>query len=286
MPSVCLISTEDLPHPVTETDLLVAALEARHIDAEIVSWLDASRDWSQPDLIVLRTPWDYFEKLDSFLHWLDSVAALTDVWNPPQIIKWNMHKRYLLELRGKQVPVIQTFLAQKDQHVTLTDQAVARSPHGLVIKPAISIGAIGAGRFASANAEAQAHLDALVKQGAALVQPFVPEVQTAGEVSLIFFGGEYSHAVLKKPIVGDYRVQAEYGGAVISYQPTDVELAVAQAAIDIVEASIPYVRVDMVTTADGPQLMELELIEPELFFPYAEGSAERFAGVIKAHLDG
>src|SRR5204862_3736273 len=134
--------------------------------------------------------------------------------------------------------------------------------------------AFGTIRARAASEEARGHLAQLVRHGDALVQPFVHEVEH-GEVSLMYFGGVLSHAVRKRPGAGDFRVQAEHGGSVQAHVPTDAEREVARAALAAVPVAATYARIDLVTTAGGPLLMEAELIEPELFLPFAAGAAPR-----------
>jgi glutathione synthase/RimK-type ligase-like ATP-grasp enzyme len=152
----------------------------------------------------------------------------------------------------------------------------------VVIKPAVSVGAIGALRDAAASETAAAHLRGLVESGDALIQPFEPGV-VDGEVSLVYFGGEYSHAVRKVPADGDYRVQVFYGGLVEPHVATDAERRAAEAALAAVPADLAYARVDLVPTSRGPVLMELELIEPQLFLDEPGDPADTFADHL-AHL--
>lgn len=284
MPQVLIVSTEDLPHPVPETDLLVAALNRLDVASEIVPWHDPSVAWAGADMVLIRTPWDYIHKLEHFLLWLRTTASQARLWNPREIIEWNIHKRYLVELIEKEVPVIPTFHAQQGTKVQLTDIEVLKEGQAFIIKPTVSVGAIGSGHFQALDEKAQTHLESLLETGDALVQPFVPEVTTVGEVSMIYFGGAYSHAVIKRPAQGDYRVHAEYGGSVTVHTPSQAEHDLAQTTLAAINADVLYARVDLVPAVNGPLLMELELIEPELFFPYADGSPDRFAAVIEAHL--
>jgi glutathione synthase/RimK-type ligase-like ATP-grasp enzyme len=145
-----------------------------------------------------------------------------------------------------------------------------------VIKPAVSVAAIGAVRAAAASETAAAHLRGLVESGDALIQPFEPGV-AEGEVSLMYFGGDYSHAVRKIPADGDYRVQVFYGGLVEPHVAADAERQVAEAALAAVPAELAYARVDLVPTSRGPVLMELELIEPQLFLDEPGEPAAAFA---------
>jgi len=154
----------------------------------------------------------------------------------------------------------------------------------VVIKPAVSIGAWGAALVAANSPEAAAHLEALALLGDVLVQPMVDSVTTAGEVSLVYLGGEFSHAVRKVPAAGDYRVQDHHGGTVHEHVPTDGELVVAGAALAVVEEPLLYARADLVALDDGPAVIELELIEPELFVRTEPAAPLRFARAIATRL--
>ncbi len=275
-----IVSTDNLPHPVPETNLLVTELKALEVTGEIVSWQAQDVDWTATDMVLVRTPWDYIYKLEAFLAWLDTTAEAAPVYNAPDIIKWNIHKHYLVDLLQRGVDVIPTQYVSQGQHVHLADLDLLRDAPGLVIKPAVSVGAIGTGYFKTVSDAAQAHLDSLLQKDDALIQPFVPAIQTRGETSLVYFAGVFSHGVIKVPAVGDYRIHKEYGGTYTPYEPTNAEKALAEQSLAAVGEALSYARIDMVLTDTGPLLMEMELIEPELYFPYADGSAQRFAQVI------
>ena len=172
-------------------------------------------------------------------------------------------------------------LAVVERGASGAEQAAALAGFGdeIVIKPAISGGAFGTIRTSATSAEAREHLAGLAGAGDALVQPYLPEVE-AGEVSLMYFGGELSHAVLKRPARGDFRVHAEHGGSVATHVPTEAERAVADAVLAAIPVPATYARIDLVTTAGGPLLMEAELIDPELFLPFDAAAAPRFADVL------
>ena len=166
--------------------------------------------------------------------------------------------------------------------------ALRRSEGQVVIKPAVGIGAFGAARLEvgtddATNTEAFAHLEALAMLGDVLIQPMIPSVAERGEVSIVHLGGEYSHAVRKVPATGDFRVQDHHGGTVVDHEPTSAELAVARDADGRHERDRAplYARADLVDLA-GLVVMELELVEPELFLRRSPGSADRFAAAIAA----
>ena len=278
---IVLVTASEMPKPDPESDLVIAALAELGITAELRPW-DRSFPFAQTPLVVSRTPWNYFNHVQAFLDWAAGVAAATAFENPIELVRWNAHKSYLLDLESAGVPVVPTRLVTPASSRDARQRALGVATE-LVIKPAVSGGAQGALRIGAGDPRASAHLTALLHSGDALVQPFVPAVN-AGEVSLVYLGGELSHAVRKIPRADDYRVQAYFGGSVSVHEPTSAELAVGTAVLAALPVSPLYARVDMVGDA-RPQLMEAELIEPELFLPLCPGAAGRFARHLAARLN-
>jgi glutathione synthase/RimK-type ligase-like ATP-grasp enzyme len=282
VPDIVLATGRQMPHgPPVENGLLVAALAARGVSATIEPWgTPASLD---APLVVVRTTWDYTDHVAEFLAWVDAVGRRTRLANPAEVIRWNHHKSYLLELAGAGIPVIPTTIVS--QPATPADVAAALAEHrgDVVIKPAVSVGAIDTIRAAATSPDARDHLARLVASGDVLLQPFEPAISD-GEVSLIYFGGELSHAVRKVPAPGDYRVQAFYGGEIRPHEPGAAQLEVGACALEAVSVDPAYARVDLVNTPRGPLLMELELIEPQLFLDESNDSAARFADTLVTSL--
>lgn len=260
---IALATGSDMPKADPESHLLVGALAQLGIEAELLPW-DSPIDWSAYRLVVVRSPWDYFRRLDAFLDWCREVDSCTRLVNSPRVIEWNSHKRYLTELADAGLPVVPTLHLPRgcvDARSRLAD----RPWQQVVIKPAVSISAIGALRTQADSPEADVHLARLLSDGDVLVQPYVESIATAGEASLIFFGGIFSHAVRKTPKAGDYRVQDLYGGTVGAHRATNAEVDLGMRALAAAPAATAYARVDLVHEAGRPLIMELELIEPELF---------------------
>jgi glutathione synthase/RimK-type ligase-like ATP-grasp enzyme len=272
---VVLATGREMPTPDPESHLLVAALQERGLQATMVAW-DEDLDWSAVPLVVVRTPWDYVDRRDEFVAWAHGVERVTRFVNPAAVIEWNSHKSYLLDLRKAGVPVVPTMLVTGGVSASSRDIALRAHDGEVVIKPAVSVGAIGALRAAADSAQAAAHLAASVEDGDVLVQPLEAAVLTEGEMSLIYFGGEFSHAIRKIPADGDYRVHEYYGGRVVPHTPSAREFGVAVKALAAVPGTTAYARVDLVRS-DDPVVMELELIEPELFFRMDPESVQRFA---------
>jgi glutathione synthase/RimK-type ligase-like ATP-grasp enzyme len=270
-----------MPGRDVETPLLVGALADRGVVASIEPW--GSDRCLDCRLVVIRSPWDYTERYGEFLTWLRRTAAGVAMVNPADVIEWNSHKGYLLELAAAGVPVVETTVVAEGAAPTVQAAALTGYDLDVVIKPAVSAGARETLRVASGSAEARRHLASLAARGDVLVQPFEATI-IDGEVSLIYFGGQFSHAVCKVPAAGDFRVQVRFGGIESQYAPTAAERGVGDAAVTAVGRPLGYARVDLVNTDKGPRLMELELIEPQLFLDrYGEAPA-RFAGVLHHRL--
>ena len=267
-----------------ESGRLVAALSRRGVHAEILPW-DAPVAWARSPLVVVRSPWDYTERHREFMEWVAATAAATRLVNDASLIAWNAHKGYLVELARAGVPVVPTSLLERGCAAAARRAALAAHGEQVVIKPAISAGARGTILARAASAQAAAHLAALTRAGDALVQPYLPAV-VDGEMSLMCFGGVLSHAVRKLPARGDFRVQEEHGGSVVAHEATAAERAVAAAVLEAVPGTAHYARIDLVRGAEGPLLMEAELIEPELFLGADPAAPERFADVLLAQLYG
>lgn len=280
MTLVALATAADLTLPDTETEVVAAALRRDGVDAAVATW-DGSFDWSSADLVVVRSTWDYVHRLDEFLAWIDRAAAVATVVNPAAVLRWNVHKRYLAELTAAGLPVVPTVLVQRGTAVDAIGP-LASGATDVVVKPAVSASAYGTARGRVDDPALAAHLRDLVATADVLVQPLVPSVLTEGEVSLVYLGGELSHAVRKLAKPGDYRVQQEHGGTVRPHTATPDEVAVAEAALAAVPGPCTYARVDVVAGPRGPLLMEIELIEPQLFLDQAPGSASRFATALLA----
>jgi len=276
------LCTSILTHDVdTEAPQVVDELERRGHVAVAVPW-DTAQDWGAFELVVIRSTWDYFDRLEEFLGWVDRVAAMTRIINSPGVIRWNSHKGYLAELGAAGVPVVDS-LALPRGAADAESRLLAAGWPEVVIKPAVDGGARLALKTSASAPEAADHLRTLVAAGDTIVQPYLPSVER-GETSMFFFSGAFSHAVRKVPKPGDYRVQALHGGSEESHEPTASERRVAHEALALVPGDVAYARVDFVEVDGEPTLMELELIEPDLFLRMAPGSVGRFADMVENHL--
>ncbi|MEZ0065803.1 hypothetical protein ABIA32_001803 [Streptacidiphilus sp. MAP12-20] len=281
MSDIVLLTGRTMPREVSENDLLADELRQLGVSAEIQPW-DEPLDWSEHGFALVRTTWDYWDRLGEFVAWAEQTQKRTTLRNPAEVIVWNCHKGYLVGLGTLGIPVIPTRLLREgaDEGEIAAALAEFGERHGeaeLVAKPAVSAGARGALRTRATAPDAAAHLAGLVANGDALLQPLAESVLTRGETSLVFFGQEFSHAVRKVPAQGEYRIHEHHGGSVQPHTPSEAELAAARAALAAAPAETAYGRVDLVELPDGPAVMELELIEPELFLPFADGATARYA---------
>lgn len=282
MRRLCFVTCRTWPE-ISESDRLVQrALEARGAAVEARPWNDLGAAWGGFDAIVLRSNWDYHFEPDAFLGWLDRLErAGARVFNPPALVRWNLTKAYLLELTRAGVPTVATVILEDESRRGLEALMAAHAWRRVVMKPVISASAHDT-RLVSAATMDEA-VDALASgamRRPVLVQPFVEEIQTRGEWSLIFIETEMTHAVLKRPAAGEFRVQPRLGGTVETPPPPDRIRTVARAALAALPVPPLYARIDGVETAAGFQIMEVEVNEPGLFFPHAPAAAARFADAL------
>jgi glutathione synthase/RimK-type ligase-like ATP-grasp enzyme len=237
-----------------------------------VSWRDDTVDWSAFDAALVHSTWDYHQDLDGFLRWSQRVDRLTRLVNPAPVIAWNAHKRYLLQLERVGLPVVSTVVVERERLESFAAVVDRKGWAEVVIKPCVSAGAIDTGRFRSDDPRAARAFAHLLDRTDVMVQPYLPEIESAGETSVLVIGGEITHAVVKVPGTGDFRVQLHHGGAERAVEPTPAERDLARAAVEAVSRIGPvlYARVDCVTVDGQPRLMELEVIEPALFLTFAD----------------
>lgn len=284
MPSVALATCAALPDLDDDDRLIAPALAALGIEAVPAVWDDPEVDWDGFDLVVLRNPWDYTERLAEFLAWAGRVPRLV---NPARVVGWNTDKWYLGELAEAGLPVVETtFLAPGERdHRPLTRE--------VVVKPTVSAGARDTARFVPGQEAAAAeHVAAIhATRGTAMVQPYLDRVDEAGETALLHIGGAYSHAIRKGPllagqgtVVADLYLEED----IAPREPSPAERAVAAAVMDEVArrfGELLYARVDLLLGDDGePVLLELELTEPSLFLGTTPGGPERFAAAVQTLL--
>ena len=263
---------------LTPDDVLAAAAlrEAAGIEVTALPWDAPDAPWEAFSLVVLRSTWDYFHRPAEFSHWLkDMQRRQVKILNPPELALWNAEKTYLREL-APQVPIVPTFWVDRSGHVELADVLRREDWRMAVVKPTVSGTAFETWTTSpvqAADPDEQSRLERLLQTGGMMIQPYLEEIATRGEWSIVFFDGNYSHAVLKKPAPGDFRVQTDFGGTWQALTPPDALIEHAHKVLIIAseatrQATPLYARVDGVESQRDGQflLMELELIEPALFF--------------------
>lgn len=260
-----------------EDRILIEALADLGLSAQRVDWARKDVDWSDYRCALLRTPWNYFLQFEAFMRWVEHVSTRTRLLNAPQTIGWNVDKRYLLELQAAGVAVVPTEILERGDGRTLAGIAEARGWGQMVLKPVVS----GAGRHTyrvRPDDRGEAILRERVAAEAMMLQPFVPDIVARGEVTVVVIDGTPTHALLKRPAAGEFRVQDDHGGTVHDHVASSEELAAAKRAIECCATPPLYGRVDLVRDADDkPMVMELELVEPELWFRRCPSAAGRLA---------
>ena len=261
---------------------LMQFLRENGLEPTPASWNDPTVDWSGFDAILIRTTWDYFRHYAEFLAWLARIEHLgVPTINPVPLLRWNSDKRYLLQLPVHGVDVIPTHVARA---ADLGTALSAMQGAHVVIKPTVSGTAWHTVRGIVGTPALSVAISDLPQQMDYLIQPFLQEIEREGELSLLFFGGTFSHAVRKRPAANDYRVQSEFGGSVEVITPGADVIAAAERALTAVAQlgyqGGSYARIDGVMSAGRFLIMEIEMIEPALYFGENKEAARRFAEVI------
>ncbi|MFI6655961.1 RimK family alpha-L-glutamate ligase [Streptomyces sp. NPDC050523] len=286
MPRVALATYDPGERPSKDRDLpvLVRELRAAGADAVGVPWDDAGTDWGGFDLVVIRSTWDYSWRAGEFVAWAQKVAAATRLANPAEVVRWNTDKRYLGDLAAAGVPVVPT------RYLAPGDAPDLPGDHEYVVKPASGAGARYAARYTPAGHDtAVRHLGRMHEEGlTAMVQPYLAGIDVSGERALQFFGGRFLHASRKGAVLAPgtaFDADKVAHPDLVPWSPTRDELAVAERALSAVPeaAELLYARVDIVDGEDGrPMLMELELVEPNLFLDLHPGSVAAVRDAILA----
>jgi len=278
---VALVTCADERYQEPEVHVAADALRAAGVSTDVVSW-DEDRDWGAYELVVVRTPWDYFGRVTQFLDWAARVERETSLVNPADVLRWNSHKGYLAEFTAKSVPTVPTRLVPGPS-TDVADQIREVPWEEIVVKPAVDGGARHAWRGLRDDPSLSRVAERLTEHGDVVVQPFVPAI-VDGERSLVFLGGRFSHAVRKVPKAGDYRSQRHLGGREVDHEPDSAELQVALAAMAAAPGRLTYARVDLVEWEGAPVLIELEVIEPDLFLRDVPERVDRFVEVVRDEL--
>jgi glutathione synthase/RimK-type ligase-like ATP-grasp enzyme len=261
-----------------EDDLLLNFLHDKGLTITKEIWNDKDVIWEDYDLAIIKSPWDYFDHIAEFYDWLQQMESLNiRLLNPVDILKWNADKRYLNDIKAAGLNITPTEFLSSTSDLELSKYFSTYDCEQIIVKPAVSGGSKNTFKLTKDNFESHLPLlKKLIEQESFIVQPFLKEIETDGEMSFLFFGGKFSHAVLKKAAAGDFRVQATFGGTVHPQNPSAEVIFKAKAYVDLFAKDCLYARVDTATINGELMLMELELIEPFLFLDTDTNALENY----------
>lgn len=280
---IALVTCSAFP-ALTASDLLLAeALERRGHEVSALPWNGGGNTEPSVEIAVLRSNWDYHSDLDRFLVWLDALhTAGVHLINDRELVRWNVNKRYLLDLASHGVAVPRTEPIEVINAATITSWFTATGRSEAVLKPAWGASGHLVERVTVTEVDtAVATIAADPDPRSYIIQEFVPEV-TGGEKAMVFFGGQYSHSFVRIPQAGEFRVNSGYGGTVAESEASPAQVDFGSEVLATLPSTPTYARIDFVATTTGPVLMELELNEPSLCLHLGSGSADRFAEAILA----
>jgi O-ureido-D-serine cyclo-ligase len=293
MSTLALVTSDSsLPNDYDMPPLL-AACRLRGLTVDVCAWDDPAIDWSDYSAVVLRSPWDYSERLSEFLGWCERITAVTELFNPLPVVRWSLDKHYLTDLAAHCVPVVPSrFVEPGTKPLPALREFLANYPEvdDFVIKPAIGCYSKSVKRYSrEQESTATEHIGHLLEDDRSVIlQPYLPSIDHDGETNLIYFDGLYSHAIRKGALLmQDGTVNAPTYDFRTARDADDDERTVALATLDAAAAHfgldrpLLYARVDLIRDNNGdPQLLELEIAEPSLSLPFAEAGAMRFAEVL------
>jgi glutathione synthase/RimK-type ligase-like ATP-grasp enzyme len=279
---VTLVTYDKYPDLAPDDTILRREFVRRGASVRTAVWSDPTVDWSASPLALIRATWDYPQRYDEFWRWLARVETQTQLINDVETVRWNSHKRYLHELQDRGVRIAPTIFVDSSVELDLEFECARRDWDDVVIKPCVGGSSYGTRRMRGDEIAGNGarHLRSLLENGEAMVQPFLQEIETAGELACIFIDGEFTHAVRKAPFNSSTVTTSEY---VCELSPRDARfVSEIVAGLDRVPA---YARVDIVPEASGTILMELELIEPTLYFGLEPSAAPLLAGRVLRTID-
>lgn len=281
--SIAFLSTDDLEDYFVWDNLLIQPFSQHGVHVDVISWHATDIDWSQYDAVIVRSTWDYQEHADAFIDKLIEITKHDTVLiNPLSLMQWNISKRYLQILQTQGITIIPSVFFDSVAISDIYAQFAYFDTQEIIIKPLISANSDNTFRLDHTNLMAQAGpLSNIFSTTPCVIQPFLDSVINEGEYSLFYFNGEYSHTIRKVPKSGDFRVQEEHGGELITVIPDERQLSAAAKVLAALPEKSLYARVDLIRNPraqkeDIWQLMEVELIEPSLYFNMDEASPKRF----------
>lgn len=278
--NVALVTNEEFPNLIDGEVRFFEALRSRGVNVSCAVWSDPTVKWSKYTHVILRLCWDYHLRLDEFLDWVSRLEKVKiNVFNDTEVIRWNTNKSYLLDLEERGVAIPVTQIVSSENLSDVSDIIQAFDSKVLIVKPAVGAAAYKVRKFARDDPKMVTYIKQLLKHSDVLMQEFIPEIAN-GEISASFFGNQLSHVVIKIPQVDDFR--SNHGGHIESYEPDQnmkqrLVDTYAKCGVDTLHA-----RLDVIDTGDELVLIELELIDAELFMEYDEGSADRLVDAFLA----
>ena len=282
MPRCAFLTMDSLDEFEVYDDLLIKPLSQIGWSVDMVSWRDRQVDWNTFEAVIIRSPWDYQQDAQLFMQVLEEIdQSSARLENPLDLVKWNIDKTYLRELEQEGILIVPTLWGRRLEAEQLDKAFEQLDTRELVIKPTVSANADDTFRVKQeVKLQTKREMLRTFYDRAYMIQPFMKSIVTEGEFSLFYFGGEYSHTILKTPGKGDFRVQEEHGGILASVEPETKLLKRAQQTMARLQPQPLYARADYVRTEDDDfALMELELIEPSLYFNMDPESPRRFARI-------
>lgn len=280
MPKIVLATCVEQPQLTLSDQALADALSGLGVEVAAAPWNGAGAEFSDADLVVIRSTWDYHRTPDLFLEWVSRLDPARLV-NSPALIRWNIDKTYLTRLEGvRRPPTAIATPSPASIREAMSTLGLSRA----VVKPLISASGEGLTIADLSDANSLEAAAAGIASGG-LVQPLIEEIRTVGEMSLIFIDGAFTHAVVKKPKSGAILVQAEHGGTTALVEPSSEIRREAERILALLPEQPLFARIDGLALDGGLMLMEVELIEPELFFQFSAAAADRFAAALTRRLD-
>lgn len=281
MRKIVFLTMDSIEGFYTYDELLVEPFKDLGWAVEFISWKAKNVNWKDYNAVIVRSTWDYQNSPEEFLQVLEEINSKTHLENNLEIIKWNMDKTYLRDLEEKGVKIVPSMWRNSFEVDEISMFFNELDTNELIIKPIISANADNTFRINKDDFKSQlSTLNSKFSSRPFMVQPFMKNIITEGEYSLFYFGGKYSHAILKTPKQNDFRVQEEHGGKIQLVQSEEDLKKEAEKILKVIEQDLLYARIDFVRTDKNDfALMELELIEPSLYFNMDPKSPKRFAEV-------
>lgn len=268
--NILFLSCDSLEGYVVDDNLLVKELQKEGHHVKTLSW-SCNADWSAYDCAIIRTTWDYMERPEDFFSKLEEISKKTRLFNSLETVRWNIHKSYLQKFKELGVNIVPTLFFNDKEEIKIPDEWKSNQ---FVVKPSISAGSFKTLVYSREDILEQKYKAELFS-GDWMCQPFLEEIKD-GEISLIYFNKKFSHALKKIPKTGDFRVQEEFGGVVVPLEPDEALLKIGAKVLSASQDDTLYARVDVLMYQDQYALMELELIEPSLYFRTGSHAAQNF----------